>query len=242
MRRLAIVGAGIAGLAAAWALRSEALEVTLFEQRAELSGRAASRRAHGAIYDPGAQYFKTATPGAHEVVLHQLPTDELVDIGRPVWVFDGAGTIRPGDPTENAAPKWVYRDGISRLGRLLAAGGQATVRMETRVAHFDQTLWGWQLADSTGLDLGVFDALVLTPPAPQTAELVEASRMDATLREVLSAGRPIARCSLSLWPTPDPWRGPLISTRWSTPIASIPSIGWPSRRTSPTVYRPARAC
>lgn len=188
MTRLAIIGAGLAGLAAGWALRDAGLEITIFEKRGELSGRAATRHARGVIYDPGAQYFKTPTPAAAEVVLHRLSTDGLVDIGRPVWIFDSGGRIQPGDPVENAAPKWVYRDGISRLGKRLAEGARAVIQTGIGVARIEQTLWGWQLVGDQGNDLGLFEAVLLTPPAPQAAELVEASRMDAGLRETLSDG------------------------------------------------------
>ena len=49
----------------------------------------------------------------------------------PVWVFDRAGAIAPGDPAQNAEPKWCYADGANRLGKLLAEG--LDVRQSTRV-------------------------------------------------------------------------------------------------------------
>ncbi|MDX1531103.1 MAG: NAD(P)-binding protein, partial [Rhodothermales bacterium] len=59
---LAIIGAGAAGLAAAFGLRDSGVAVTLFEKSRGVSGRAATRRrtADGQTwrYDHGAQYVK----------------------------------------------------------------------------------------------------------------------------------------------------------------------------------------
>lgn len=190
MQRVAIIGAGVAGLGAAWGLRQLPTQITLFEKSRGVGGRVATR-SHGAIrYDHGAQYFKPGSPAVDDLIHRALQTEGLVDIGRPVWTFDGAGQITPGDPALNAEPKWVYRDGISELGKRLAAAlpPTATVQRQTRVARLDQTLWGWQLWSDGGADLGTFDLVLLTPPAPQSATIIEASAMDPGLRDALSAG------------------------------------------------------
>src|SRR6476661_3476634 len=121
---LAIVGAGLAGLAAAHRLRERRpdVDVVLFEQSQEIGGRAATRRRFGAIFDDGAQYLKAATPAVEYFVTQELAHETLVDIARPVWVFDGQGTIQPGDPAQNADPKWTYSDGLSRLAENMATG------------------------------------------------------------------------------------------------------------------------
>ena len=61
MNKLAIIGAGPSGLAAAYALKDEPLEITMLEKSRGVSGRAATRRREGACYDHGANYFKTPT-------------------------------------------------------------------------------------------------------------------------------------------------------------------------------------
>ncbi len=42
----------------------------------------------------------------------------------------------------------------------------------------------WRLEDDEGADLGHFDAALLTPPAPQTADLLGQSRCTRRLREL----------------------------------------------------------
>ena len=185
---LAIIGAGIAGTAAAWALREAPCDVTLFEKSRGFSGRAATRRKHGAHYDHGANYFKTDTDRLRHLIQEVLPADELEDIGRDVWTFNGHGEIGEGDPAHNQAPKWTYRSGISTLGKLLFQASGADVRRETRIARLERTSKGWDLVTTEDETVGPFEAVLVTPPAPQSAELVEASKMDEALRSALVAG------------------------------------------------------
>src|SRR5215212_5671946 len=117
MPDLAIIGAGVAGLAAARALRQRrpGLAITICEQNRELGGRLATRRREGYIFDHGAQNLRAPTPELARLLTAELPSDQLCDIGLPVWTFDGAGVLAQGDPAQNAEPKWIYRDGLDRL-------------------------------------------------------------------------------------------------------------------------------
>lgn len=185
MPRLAIVGAGPAGLAAAWALRDAPIQVVLFEKSRVVSGRAATRRRDGLVYDFGANYFKTDTDRLRALVHETLPTDDLVRIEAGVAAFDGRGKVVPGDPEHNAEPRWTYRTGIRTLGVHLAEAARAEVRRQTRVGRLVRDADAWRLADDGGRDLGAFDAVLLTPPAPQAADLLEHSRFDDAVRTVL---------------------------------------------------------
>ena len=189
---LAIVGAGVAGLAAAWALRDTEIAVTVFEKSRGLGGRAATRRHDGPggkwTYDHGAQYVKTpAGHAAQRLVQEALPTDDLVAIEGPVWTFDGSGQVAPGDPGHNADGKWTYGTGISRLGKLLVDAATADVRTETTVQRLERAPQGWMLHAADGA-FGPFDGVLLTAPAPQSADLLHASALDADLRALLVDG------------------------------------------------------
>ncbi|MEP0547773.1 MAG: FAD-dependent oxidoreductase [Rhodothermales bacterium] len=189
---LAIVGAGAAGLAAAWALRDAPLAVTVFEKSRGFGGRAATRRHEGAggtwTYDHGAQYVKTPEGHAAFGLLREaLPTDDLVAIDGDVWTFDAGGRVAPGDPGHNADGKWTYRSGISQLGKLLAEASGAAVRTETLIHRLERAEAGWELHADAGA-FGPFDAVLLTAPAPQSADLLHASAFDADLRALLVDG------------------------------------------------------
>ena len=188
--RVAIVGAGAAGLAAAWALR-ETAKVVVFEKSRGVAGRATTRRRTVSDevwrYDHGAQYVKTPDGAAHDLIHDVLPTQGLVDIERPVWTFDGAGQIAPGDDGHNRGGKWTYRTGVSELGKLLAEASGAEVKTETHVHHIERTSTGWVVHTGGGPSAS-FDAVLLTPPAPQSADLVQASALDRDLKALLVDG------------------------------------------------------
>ena len=196
MTTLAIVGAGAAGLAAAHALRDSDLAVTVFEKSRGVSGRAATRwrdaaDASGAPfrwrYDHGAQY---ASPEAgsrvHTLLTETLDASGLTDLSGTVWPFDDDGTLRPDRARQDPGPRLTYEDGISALGRrLLDAAPGVTLRGNTRVGalHFEGGLW--RVHADNGADLGAFDAVLLTPPAPQVVEILGASTMADGLRQRL---------------------------------------------------------
>ena len=178
--RLAIVGAGMSGLAAAWTLRTADLDVVIFEKSRGYSGRAATRGKRGVRYDHGANYFKTDTERIRRLIHEELPTEALAQISGDVWTFAGDGTIQPGDPQANAAPKWTYRNGISTLGKLLAAEASATVHRQTRVERLTHESEQWHVHTQTD-DFGPFDAVLLTPPAPQAADILSASTAESSV-------------------------------------------------------------
>jgi predicted NAD/FAD-dependent oxidoreductase len=174
-KRLAIIGAGPAGLAAAWKLRDASdIEITVFEKSRGGCGRAASRSRHGVQIDPGANYLRTDLPDVADLIHEQLPSDELIEIVGDIDVFDRHGTISPGQPEANAERKWTYRNGINTLGRLLTEAAGCEIGYGIRVARIRQhpgsTLW--QVLDDNDGDCGLFDAVLLTLPAPQALELL----------------------------------------------------------------------
>src|SRR5215210_5277867 len=198
--KLAIIGAGVAGLAAARALRQRRpdLAITIYEKSRGLGGRAATRRRDGFVFDHGAQNMRAPTPDLERLLTAELPADDLLDIGRPVWTFDGAGVIAEGDPAQNADPKWTYRDGLSRLGKLLGAG--LDIRRETRIGRIGRrtkdegrtidsavassslvvgrSSSGYELFDIQQQKVADADLVLLTPPAPQTADILAVSEFD----------------------------------------------------------------
>jgi predicted NAD/FAD-dependent oxidoreductase len=176
---LAIVGAGAAGASAAYALRESAVDVTVFEKSRGVCGRAATRRRHGCRYDHGANYVKSKSDRVAELVTEALPTEGLVDIEEPVWAFDGSGAIRESEDRDEH--KWTYRRGITQLGKRLFAESDAEIEFETRVGRLSQSGGTWWLLDTDGEDLGTVDAVLLTPPAPQTADLLAATEWDDPL-------------------------------------------------------------
>ena len=184
MDSLAIVGAGPAGAAAAYGLRDTDRDVTVFEKSRGVCGRAATRRKDGCHYDHGANYVKPGDGPVADLV-RDLGEDGLVEIGEPVWTFDGAGEVAPG--RESTEPKWTWETGLTQLAKRLFARTDATVRKETRIDSLARTESGWALADTDARRFGEFDDVLLTPPAPQTAELLAAADWADERREALQS-------------------------------------------------------
>ena len=190
--RLAIVGAGPAGLAAAHALPD--VRPVVFEKSRGVSGRAATRWRDAPApdgspfrwrYDHGAQYLSPDADGpAARLVRDALPSDGLVDVEGAVWPFDDDGTLRPDRQRPGPGPRWTYRDGIAELGRRLrdatpgldpGSGPGQALRLQTRVARLVRQPDGWVVETEGGERHERFDAVLLTPPAPQTAAILRAS-------------------------------------------------------------------
>ncbi|MDP0491954.1 MAG: FAD-dependent oxidoreductase [Verrucomicrobiota bacterium JB023] len=183
MQDIAIIGAGVAGMAAAYELTKAGYRVVVFEKSRGVSGRAATRRREGLHFDHGANFFRTDDPEVDSLVHQVLPTDELIEIAGDVCTFDGDSRIKRGDPAQNARPKYSYRAGISTLGKLLRQEAAVEVRTQVRIHSLAREGGAWLLLAEGGESLGIFSRVVITAPAPQAARILEASSVDADYRE-----------------------------------------------------------
>lgn len=183
---VAIIGAGVSGLAAAWRLSQAGLRSIVFEKSRGLSGRAATRRRNGHHYDHGANFFRLDDPRIDHLLRHELSAEGLVEIPGDVHTFDSDGKISPGDANQNAVPKWIYREGISTLGKqLLAASPLAEVIRQTRITKIGIKDGQWWAEDEIGTRHGNWARLILTIPPPQCAELLRASAINSPLTDAL---------------------------------------------------------
>lgn len=179
--RLGIIGAGVAGLAAARALRQTRpdIDVIVYEKSRGVGGRAATRRVAGYSFDHGAQYLKSPTSDLTHLVTETFATTSPVDIIHPVWVFDGAGSVTEGDPLQNAEAKWTWPQGITALSKALGEG--IDIVFGARVGQLKQSGAGFTLIDTDGNPLSAVDAVLLTAPSPQIAEIIAASDLASDL-------------------------------------------------------------
>ena len=141
--RVAIVGAGLAGLAAARSLADAGCDVVVFEKSRGKGGRVATRRTDLGPIDHGA-------PG--------VPPELALALGGAFWL-DGKDDARG-----------VGVPGMSALAHGMATG--IDVRTGVTVAGLSERPGGWQLTDSEGGDYATFDAVILAVPAPQAGILL----------------------------------------------------------------------
>lgn len=173
---VAVVGAGAAGAGVAAAIE-DAASVTVLE-RDGVGGRTATRRRNGCVYDYGANYV-TGDDDRVAALLRDLDEGDLVDVATRVWTFDADGEIAPGDEDRADDHRWTFEDGLSTLpARLLERSG-ATVRTDTAATALERTEESsrWRVRTDGG-SVGPVDAVVLTPPGPQTAAILESSPVD----------------------------------------------------------------
>lgn len=196
-KRIAIVGAGIAGLSAARALTDAGHHVEIFDKGRGVGGRTSLRRRDPFAFDHGAQYFTARDPRFRRFVDAWVEEGVVAPFGARLAVIDAPGEIRAreGAPTE----RFVGVPGMNAMAVRMAEG--LNVRAATRVAGFTRaevpaggTGTGpaapWTLHFEDGASTDPFDWVLVTAPPPQTAELVAASEPLAAIARSV----PMAPC------------------------------------------------
>ena len=149
--RVAIIGAGMAGLACARRLVDAGLSPVVFDKGRGIGGRLATRHVQGLQFDHGAQYL-TARDSGFAAVLRDLQADGGVGL----W-DDGSG-----------ARRYVGVPAMSSLPRALAVG--VDVRQQAQVTSVRAEAGRWSVQVGNVVDS--FDRVVITVPAPQVAGLL----------------------------------------------------------------------
>ena len=132
LRRVAVVGAGMAGLACAAALHAAGLQVEVFDKSRRIGGRLAVRRVDraasgldGISFNHGAAYASARSPAFRALM------DSMSSAGAAApWPAAGAG-------------RWSGTPGMSALARHTGHLGAETVRTQRHVAFLTRTPAGW---------------------------------------------------------------------------------------------------
>lgn len=162
---VAVVGAGIAGLACGARLAQAGVRVSLFDKGRGPGGRCATRRAGPFAFDHGAQYA-TATD---ERFRRLLSTGEGAGAAAP-WRARPDGVHTPHAGTEDGRERWVGVPGMSALARHL--GRSLEVRSGTRIVALQRQDGRWRLVADDGAAAGPFDAVLVAVPSPQAGPLL----------------------------------------------------------------------
>jgi hypothetical protein len=178
MSHTAVIGAGMSGLTCARTLADHGFRVSVFDKGRGPGGRVSTRRVEpGLSFDHGAQYFTARNPHFVRFVNSWREQGVVAEWGGRV-VKLGAGAVADTSPQ----PRYVGVPGMSAVASHLAA--DLTVRRETRVTTVSRANGVWELTDESGGRYGPFEFLVVTLPAPQTAELIEPHPFAADLASV----------------------------------------------------------
>lgn len=149
---VAIIGAGMAGLACADALVAGGHGVSLFDKGRGAGGRMSSRRLSTPLgevtIDHGAQYFTARDPGFRDQVL--------------AWQDHGVAAPWPAV----APDAWVGVPAMNAIIKAMAAAHD--VVWGCHVSGISRTGKAWSLHSPVG-EFGPFDAVILAIPAEQAA-------------------------------------------------------------------------
>jgi renalase len=165
--RVLVVGAGAAGLCAAGRLQDAGASVVVVDKGRGVGGRLATRRVGAARIDHGAQFFTARSATMRDQAER--------------WVQNGVARIwcHGFRQPEDGHPRYVGATGMTSLAKDLARHLDVRTGIHVSGIHIEpDSRYGVTIPDvGAALDLGGFDAVVLTPPVPQTLALLHAGRL-----------------------------------------------------------------
>jgi renalase len=165
-KSIAVIGAGMAGLTCARHLHAAGQLVRVFEKSRGIGGRLATRRAGEARFDHGAQHFTARDPE----FLRDIAAASRIG-ACAAWHAQIAPELARGFAIRAVDEPWfVGSPGMKDLLRNFAA--ELYVSYLTKVETLKREGSGWNLIANDGENIGKFDYVLITAPAPQTAALL----------------------------------------------------------------------
>ncbi|MEJ2059044.1 MAG: FAD-dependent oxidoreductase [Gammaproteobacteria bacterium] len=183
--KIAIIGAGMAGLTCATSLTLSVPDVHVFEQALHPGGRMGVIRERGFEFDAGTQYFTAQDERFAMAVDGWL--DEGVVQPWSAWVVElerGNFLARPPEARYVAVP---------HMGGLSQHLAELCTRVEygTPVERLEKQASGWRLYDRFGTDLGCFDLVVTAVPPAEAMRLLGEAAPDLGL---MLTGQAMSAC------------------------------------------------
>ncbi len=160
-KRVAVIGAGMAGLTCARVLRRAGFYVEVFEQDRIIGGRIATTRLGLTPFDHGAQYI-TARSTAFRAYLEELTRSAYAARWQPKQAN--------GDDASLMLPWIVGTPGMSSMVRPLAEG--VRLHNDRRVHTLQRSDKGWWLWFEDETHAGPFHAVAIATPAKEAQLLV----------------------------------------------------------------------
>lgn len=221
MRRVAVIGGGLAGLTVAFRRQALGDEVALFEAAPRLGGQLHSERSAGFVVEHGAEGFTARSQALPQLASDLGIADALVEqTTTRSYGFDGSGLrlLAPGEAARFLGFQ-VARDDFGRGIRAFATGMEAIVealtlaldarvevRTNTGVAKLEAAGTSWRVHPRASAARD-FDAVVLATSAAAAAALLQDS-FGASAR-ALAAASTLSSLTVSLAYTGDQVQHPL---------------------------------
>ena len=176
MKRVAIIGGGIAGFSCATALDSARFEVTVFDEARVPGGRMTTRKVGAARFDVGAPFFEVRSEEFRECVAAWGELNCAAPYS-PSW---------SPDSLPSKAELWTGTPGMSAIAREL--GSLTELKWETKISRI-QRAKTFTVHGRDGV-VGEFDQVVVALPVAAARDLLVRSGQSVNaLRPVRTARR-----------------------------------------------------
>lgn len=168
IKKVAVIGAGIAGLSCARELQSFGMLVDVFEKSRGPSGRMSTRRMQDWSADHGAQYFTARDPRFIKEVqrwrqagIADIWTPKLKVYESNLWCDSSSQETRyVGTPNMNSPGKYLTED--------------LSVKYERTITGLESRDGQWAIhCSESGVVATLYDCVVFAIPAPQASALLK---------------------------------------------------------------------
>lgn len=191
-KRLAVIGAGISGLACATRLQEAGHAVEVFDKSRGPAGRMSTRRGDDWQADHGAQYF-TARDPAFRAEVERWLTAGVAARWQPTLAVLGGSDGHESDP---ALERFVGVPGMTATARWLAQTVPLTLNATLKSLQVAHGKWYPAFAETLEREIGGFDAVVLAVPSPQALPLLQP--IAPALAEIAASAKTVGCWTLML--------------------------------------------
>lgn len=163
--RIAVIGAGLAGLTCARTLADAGRHVTVFDKARGPAGRMSTRRHGDDTFDHGAQYFTVRDLRFEQAVAAWNAAGIAAEWKGRLVMLDRGSTV-PALP----AARWVGVPGMNAIPKHLAATLDS--RWPVHIDRIEASAGGWRLRSQDDAADAEFGTVIVAVSAPQAVPLL----------------------------------------------------------------------
>lgn len=161
--KIAIIGAGIAGLTIAKKMFNQGLSVDIFDKGRAVGGRMSSRRTQWGYLDHGTQYFTIKNPIFQEFIRQNQSIVKVWEGKFAHWQGGNLTSIKPDNL------RYVPTIAMNNLCKNMAI--ELNTKLQTRIISLEKTQT-WTLIDENNEKYSDYDYIIITAPPLQTIDLL----------------------------------------------------------------------
>ncbi|MCC6068130.1 FAD-dependent oxidoreductase [Ferrovum sp. PN-J185] len=168
---VAVIGAGLAGLSAAYYLQKQGFSVTVFEKKLNIGGRLGCFSDVELEVDTGAQYFTVRSP-VTQLLLDKWIKQGLVQRWNPKIKVIGQRTKDVHAVVNHLVERWVAQPTMAALMQFFVEDVDLRCQHEvSQLIKINANQWQLQFTDES-VSEDVFDRVLCALPAPIVTQLV----------------------------------------------------------------------